>query len=630
MEETFHTFIKPNRLPERFIKLTAGECFSIAETGFGTGLNFLCAWQLFDKLAVDGSRLHFISTEKHPLQQKDFQRALALWPTLQKQAAELINLYLPACQGQQHFVFANGRIRLTLLIGDALDTLSDYSGKIDAWFLDGFTPLKNPDMWRPELFDTIACKSHRQTTYATFTAARAVRDNLARSGFNVEKIPAFGKKRDMLRGQFLQPTPATSVRPEWQLPKPPVTKRQQAVVIGGGLAGTSTARSLAERGWQVTLLEQHKQLASEASGNPQGILYAKLSPHHTPLSRFILQGYLYSINRMNQLQDRHSPYWYQTGVIQMPVSDKEYKRYQALAEQFPEDLLFMANSDQLAELTGFRLNRSGLVFPDAGWVKPAHLCRSLANHPAIQTETGHRVTALKKEGSEWVLLNEQQETIVRSEVVVVAGGIHSHQFPELEHLPVKSIRGQLSQIAETASSSRLSACLCSEGYIAPACDHEHTVGATFDFNDECLSVRKEDHQRNLDMLSSQMPEVYVALGENRSNPDKPDVTGGRTGFRCTTPDYLPLVGSVINRDSFIKQFAPLRKDAKALIDGKADYLEGLYVNTGHGSRGLITCPLSGEIIASMISGDSNVVEDSLLKALNPTRFLIRNLIRSTV
>ena len=425
--------------------------------------------------------------------------------------------------------------------------------------------------------------------------------------------------------------------PSGKLPDAPVTKQQQAIVIGGGLAGTSTARSLAERGWRVTLLEQHGQLAKEASGNPQGILYAKLSPHHTPLSRFILQGYLYSINLLNQLQDRHSPYWYQTSVIQMPVTDKEYKRHKALAEQFPDDLLFMADSEQLATLTGFRLNRSGLVFPKAGWVKPARFCQSLADHPAIQTKTGHRVAALKKEGSEWVLLNKQQEEIIRSEVVVVAGGVRSHQFPELEHLPVKPIRGQLSQVAETASSSRLSVCLCSEGYIAPACDHEHTLGATFDFNDDCLSVRKEDHQRNLDMLLSQMPEVYAALGKNSSNSSSnscsnysPDVTGGRTGFRCTTPDYLPLVGPVVNRDSFIKQFALLRKDAKALIDGKADYFEGLYVNTGHGSRGLVTCPLSGEIIASMISGDNNVVEHSLLDALNPTRFLIRNLIKKNI
>lgn len=414
LEETFHTFIKPNRLPERFSRLNTGECISIAETGFGTGLNFLCVWQLFDELATDGSRLHFISTEKHPLKQDDFQRALTLWPELKKQASELAGLYLPACQGQQHFVFANGRVRLTLLTGDVLDTLSDFSGKVDAWFLDGFAPSKNPDMWRSELFDIMAHKSHSQTTYATFTAARIVRDHLIRSGFSVEKVPAFGKKRDMLRGQFLRSTPASAVRPEWQLPDAPVTKRQQAVVIGGGLAGTSTARSLAERGWQVTLLEQHEQLAKEASGNPQGILYAKLSPHHTPLSRFILQGYLYSINLMNQLQGSHSPYWHQTSVVQMPVTDKEFNRYKSLAEQFPENLLFMADSEQLATLTGFKLNRSGLVFPKAGWVKPAHFCQSLADHPAIQTETGHSVEALKKKGlNGFCLINSRKKSYGR-------------------------------------------------------------------------------------------------------------------------------------------------------------------------------------------------------------------------
>ena len=627
LKESFHTFTQPNRLPERFTQLNAGECITIGETGFGTGLNFISVWQLFDELAVGEARLHFISTEKHPLQQQDFQRALKLWPQLQQQTSELAAIYLPASQGQHHFVFANGRVRLTLLIGDVLDTLPNLSASIDAWLLDGFAPSKNPDMWNTRLFETMAVKSHSKTTYATFTAARTVRDGLTQSGFSVNKMPGYGKKREMLYGQFQHSTPTSTIRPEWQLPKAPAVKQKQAVVIGGGLAGTSTARSLAERGWQVSLLEQHQHLAAEASGNPQGILYAKLSPHHTPLSRFILQGYLYSINLLNKLNDKQSPFWHKTGVVQLPTSDKEHQRYQALANQMPEELLFMADSTELEKHTGFNLDRNGLVFPEAGWVKPAELCRSLSQHPSIQIKTGQNVSSLEKDDSEWILLNDQGQEIIRSEVVVVAGGTHSHQLSQLKHLPIKAIRGQISRIAKTTGSHRLSACLCAEGYIAPADDQEHTAGATFDFNDNCRSVRQEDHKRNLDMLTSQMPEVYKALCGTSSSPT---ITGGRTGFRCTTPDYLPLVGPVINKGAFIQQFAPLRKNAKTLVNAKPDYLEGLYINAGHGSRGLITCPLAGEVIASMISGDSHVVEYPLLKALNPTRFLIRDLVKNNV
>ncbi|AMO57259.1 hypothetical protein GZ77_16335 [Endozoicomonas montiporae] len=627
VEETVHTFIKPNQLPERFTGLSTGECFTIAETGFGTGLSFLCAWQLFDDLAVNGARLHFISTEKHPLQRQDFQRALSLWPLLKKQTSELTGIYQPACQGQQHFVFAGGRVRLTLLIGEVQDTLPDLYGSVDAWFLDGFSPSKNPDMWSINLFEIMAQKSHEQTTFATFTAARMVRDGLTRSGFNVEKASGYGKKRDMLFGQFRHTTSLSSVRPEWQLPKATAVQQQHAVIIGGGLAGTSTARSLAQRGWQVTLLEQHPQLAAEASGNPQGIIYAKLSPHHTPLSRFILQGYLYSINLLNQLNDHQSPFWYQTGVIQFPTSEKELNRYQALAEQLPKDLLYMAGAEQIETLSGFSIHHEGLVFPEAGWVKPAEFCHSLSDHPAIKIKTGHNVSSLEKDDNEWILLNEQGKEIIRSEVVVVAAGTHCRKLSVLEHLPVKAIRGQITQLAQTDNSRRLSACLCSEGYIAPAAGNEHTLGATFDFNDSCQSVRSGDHQRNIAMLADRFPGVFSAFNENSSNPV---ITGGRTAFRCTTPDYLPLVGPVINRDAFLHTFAALQKNAKTLIDGKPEYLPGLYINTGHGSRGLVTAPLSGEVIASMICGDSNVVEYSLLEALNPTRFLIRDVIKGNV
>lgn len=625
LEETSHTFILPNRLPERFARLSSGDCFTIAETGFGTGLNFLCVWQLFDALANENARLHFVSTEKHPLKKADFQRVQKLWPQLRQQASELLDSYMPACQGQQHFIFADGRVRLTLLIGDVLDTLPDFSGSIDAWFLDGFAPSKNPDMWQPELFDVMAQNSHNQTTYATFTAARIVRDNLTRAGFTVEKIPGYAKKREMLRGQFQLSAPAPQIRSEWQLPPAPTVKHKQAVVIGGGLAGTSTARSLADRGWQVTLLDQHQQLAMEASGNPQGILYAKLSPHHTPLSRFIQQGYLYSINRLNQLHKTDTAGWHQTGVIQLPVSAAEQKRYLALAEQFPEEFLYAASADELSRLSSFTLNNNGLVFPDAGWVRPAWFCQTMANHPAIRIKTDCRITELDKDDSEWLALDKEGKEIIRSEVVVVAGGIHSHNLSQLDYLPTRSIRGQITEVSATTASKKLSSCVCSEGYIAPASDTEHTLGATFDFNDNCPSVREADHQRNLSMLSSQMPDISLALGaENIS------ITGGRTAFRCSTPDYLPVVGPVVHRERFLEQFARLRKNAKTPIDCQPDYHQGLYVNTGHGSRGLITCPLSGEIIAAMICGDSNVVGHSLLQAINPTRFLIRGLIRNEI
>ena len=623
MDETVHTFINPNHLPERFRALDAQECLTIAETGFGTGLNFLCAWQQFDQTAQPGAQLHFISTEKHPLSHTDFQRALQLWPTLQPYASELSSIYLPACQGHHHFVFSEGRIRLTLLIGDVLDTLPELSGTVDAWFLDGFAPSKNPAMWCPALFNTMAAKSHAKTTFATFTAARSVRDGLVQAGFSVEKIPGYGRKRHMIRGRFPGQSQDEAVRSEWRQPSAPKPASKKAIVIGGGLAGTSTARSLAERGWRVQLLERHSSLAREASGNPQGILYTKLSANHTALSRFILQGYLHSIHRLNRLGEHYQDCWHKTGVVQLASTDSIRQRQQALAETFPESLLFQADRHVVSEFSGLDIDQNGLIFPEAGWVNPARLCNALADHPAIQIQSNASVASLHNEQTEWILMDEQQQEIARAEIVVMAGGTSSHLLEPFQHLPLKAIRGQISQIKATEESLKLSTCVCSEGYLAPAYNGEHTLGATFDFDDNCHTVRNQDHQRNLALQSSQVPELYESIGGSDA-----EITGGRTGFRCTTPDYLPVVGPVANRDAFIRQFTELSNNAKARIDVQPAFHNGLYVNAGHGSRGLVTCLLSGEVIASMISGNTHVVEASILQAMNPNRFLIRDLKRN--
>lgn len=614
LEETRHTFLKPNRLPERFRELPCGECFTLAETGFGTGLNFMLTWQLFDQLAPADTRLHFISVEKHPLNASDFRKALNLWPELKTYCQQLETLYIPACHGQQHFTFAEGRVRLTLLLGDAADSFTTLSGTIDAWFLDGFSPAKNPGAWQPELFQVMKKKSHPQTTYATYTSARVVQDGLQQAGFSLEKCRGYGKKRDMLFGQITD-TEIAYAQSNWHTLPNHKPHQRKAIVIGGGLAGTNSARALAERGWNVTILDRHHALAQEASGNPQGILYAKLSPHHTALSQFILQGYLYCINKLNQLSESTPHLWQQTGVVQLPTSDKDSKRQLELKKQFPASLISDINDQPLYQ--------KGLFFPAAGWVNPALFCEVLAQHPSIQIKTQQAVSHLCKEGNQWILRNKHHKIIDQAETVIMAGGTSSHHLSLLNTLPLKAIRGQISQVKATDISEQLDTCVCAEGYIAPAIDGIHTLGATFDFNDTCPEVRECDHQRNLAMQAEWTPEIVTALGGNSIK-----ITGGRTSFRCTTPDYLPMIGPIVNRQPFLEDFASLRKNAKAPINRQPEYLGGLYINTGHGSRGLITCPLAGEVLAAMITGDTSPIPDHLLSQINPTRFLIRDLIKN--
>lgn len=201
LEETRHVFLRGNRLPERFAALPAGQSFTIGETGFGTGLNFLCAWQLFEQAAPPGAELNFVSVEKFPLQAEELRAALALWPELYAYAAELLAQWPQMKPCWNHWQFAGGRVRLSLAYCDVLQALPEFTA-VEAWFLDGFSPAKNPEMWAQPVLDAIAHASRPGATLATYTCAGWVRRGLQQAGFAVEKAAGFGRKREMLRGTY--------------------------------------------------------------------------------------------------------------------------------------------------------------------------------------------------------------------------------------------------------------------------------------------------------------------------------------------------------------------------------------------------------------------------------------------
>ena len=200
LQETEYVFLQGNRLADRWQHLPT-QHFTLIETGFGTGLNFLCSCQLWLETAPSDATLHFISVEKYPLALPDIKAALDLWPGLTPYKQAFLAHYPAILSGESISIF-NGRIRLTLLIGDAVAQLTTLKVQADAWLLDGFAPAKNPEMWQPALFSNMARLSHAGTTFATFTSAGDVRRSLIAVGFKVQKRPGFGRKREMLIGEY--------------------------------------------------------------------------------------------------------------------------------------------------------------------------------------------------------------------------------------------------------------------------------------------------------------------------------------------------------------------------------------------------------------------------------------------
>lgn len=620
LAETRYVFLANNQLPERFAALTANQQLVIGETGFGTGLNFLCAWQLFEQHATATARLHFVSVEKYPLNCADLQRALALWPELAPYAEQLLAQYVALHPGFQRLVFADGRIVLTLLIGDARELFGQLDAQVDAWFLDGFAPAKNPDMWTPELFAELARLSHASTTLGTFTSTGYVRRRLNEAGFKMKRVPGLGKKWEVLKGGFIG-TAETAEKPWFDRPQQPVGERS-ALVIGAGLAGCATAASLAQRGWQVTLLERHGAIAQEASGNPQGVLYLKLSAHHTTLSRLIVSGYGHTRRLLEQLHKGTD--WDNCGVLQLAFDVKEAQRQAQLAAAFPADLLTNLDRSAAEAKAGITLPAGGLFYPEAGWVHPPALCALLSQQPNIQLRLHQEALELRRDGDTWQAWNDKQ-LLASASVVVLASAAEIKGFTQSAGLPLKRIRGQITRLPATAASRALNTVVCAEGYVAPARQDEHTLGASFDFNSDDLTLNSADHASNLQLLDEISPELCGALNAAALDPEH---LQGRAAFRCTSPDYLPIVGPLADTTAFAEAYAVLSKDARQVPDTPCPWLEGLYINSGHGSRGLITAPLSGELIAAWLNSEPLPVPADVAQACHPNRFALRALIRN--
>ena len=639
IDESRYVFVEANELGKRW-KTFRNNTYVVAETGFGTGLNFLLTWQKWDQSPHKPQRLHYISTEKFPLRKQDMHRATQAWPELGNYCAELLDNYPILTPGPHRLVLAGGQITLDLLLGDAQQQLEAYWDNawslekklaVHSWYLDGFAPVKNPDMWSSALFTQLALMSNQDTQFSTFTAASDIRRGLENNGFTVEKLPGFGPKREMLRGKFTGKLKNHKDRewPQpWHITGTPDIDVKKAIIIGAGLAGCTSAEALLRRGWQVNLIEQHDQVAKEASGNSQGVLYTRLSHQQSLLSDFTLQSYLFSLNyyknkfSKGELQQQIDGSLCGALHLFKNTTDNVHPQLQEFLAG-TDNLAQHLSSEQASKEAGIADIGAGLFFPGAGWISPVSLCRQITQHPLLNLISNTGPVSIRGNEGCWQVLSENGTVIDTSAVLIIASGISSAKFEPFDWLPLQKIRGQTSLLAANTHSQQLKTVLCHEGYIAPEQNGQHCIGATFDIDDHALNLREVDHRKNLEQLAKASPALEKHFQQDNQNPQ-----GGRVGFRCASPDYLPLVGPAPIPTLFDEHYAGLRKDARQRIDAEGGYLKGLYINTGHGSRGLTSSPWCGEFLASLICNEPLPTSKELSRALLPARFLIRDLMRN--
>ena len=611
LAETQYVFLGANRLPQRW-RTHPEKLFTVAETGFGSGMNFLACWQAFDDQCHSASthsfcqRLHFISFEKYPMTKASLVLCHQQFPSLSRYAKALVEQYPIILPGCHRLIFAGGRVTLDLWFGDVNDQLPELAsppqGLVDAWFLDGFAPSKNPQMWTPNLFHHMYRLAKSNATVATFTAAGLVRRGLSEAGFSVQKTPGYGKKRDMTVAH--KPAPVTAQ-----------CKPKEICIIGGGLAACFTAWELAQRGFQIRLLCADDHLASEASGNRQGALYPLLNGEENDLTSFFCHAYGYSLARIKQLIQlspsiRHD--W--CGVLHLSCNDDLAQKHQAiLAAQYPEELVYGVDKQQAAQLAGIPLNHSGIYFPQAGWINPGDLCRAIAAQLAVHGhhfEFNCKVEDLHTDGKCWQLSTSRQN--YQADVVVIAAGVDSTSFEVCRHLPLTAVRGQVSHVEATTASEALSTVLCHTGYLTPSHEGQHCLGATFVRNAPSKILRDDEHHTNLERLKNALPNSELVQTWWQSP------LAGRVGFRATVRDHFPLAGPLPDW-----QQLPSAQESGQLNELPTQ--KNIYLLSGLSARGICSAPICAAVLASYINHEAQPVAQSLLDALHPGRFVWRRI-----
>ncbi len=579
--ETRHVFLNGNDLIERLASLKPFEYFCVGETGFGTGLNILALWQLWQQVRADNqSHLHVISVEKFPLSKQDLTRALKAWPELSIFSELLISQYPLPLAGVHRLTFPEERFSIDLWLGDAQEILPNIekTAAVNAWFLDGFAPSCNPDLWADNVLSQVVRLSEIGTTFSSFSVAGVLKRGLQQYGIHISRPHGFGSKSQMLKAIWNAETEHENNNIDTSTPqnavanRKPILKARKIAVIGAGIAGLSSAWAFAQRGHSVTIYDQTAPLAG-GSGNPLALLNPKLCPIEQTSEHLIALAWQYALLHYAKFKAFRP-----IQINQLALKDPE--QLLALADDYPQGVF----KTQRAEQQSLKTEYSSLNLLQGGAILPHVFCEEVLAHKNIAYRQAKITDVIPQDQ---VQLFEDDVLLGEFDHVVMCTAKDTAQF--FENYPIlKPTRGQVSWLNNQHHPLDPNMAYSYAGY-AMQLDAEHLImGASFYPNSENTETREEDHVHNYTLIHNAFPEYAEGLAPI-------DEWQGRASLRALSQDYFPILGQM-----------------------KAD--EEMYSFAGLGSKGFLFAPLCAEVLAAQMLGEACPLPSSLVKKLRATRF----------
>ena len=570
VKEKEHVYLNANDLANR-IKLSDKLC--IAELGFGTGLNFILTWRLWKKNRKPNSSLTYISFEKAPLSKKEMTRVYKKFKELNDFSDQLIQKLTDNYKTNRTIYFKSENINL-ILIYDDFSLLTNFDFKADIWFLDGFAPSKNPEVWDNSYYKNIYNRTNLKGSLSTFTSSGLVRRGLAQAGFNVTKVSGFGQKREMLKAIKIEPDIKLKVNLNYENTIGPVA------IIGAGISGASLAYAFRKRNIECYIVEKSSNVASGASGNKLALQMPKMTADNSPYGLMSLEAFTFSRNLAKELKAAPRS----DGLILLPSRDREIIKFKKLLESgWPNDLIQRYTD----KINCFNIDNY-IYMRSSGIVDNIKFIKRLID--GVKIFFNFNVTKIKSTKNNSKIIHNEQGNVLNAQTVIWANGYNITDI--CDKIPIEPVSGQVTFLKSNPQTSKLKLNFSYGQFFSQSFKGYHQIGSSFNSNTN-VNFNQIDQNKNLSFIPEFLKQRII-----NSNVDLNEY---RVSVRSSTKDRMPFFCN--------------------LNEIKQNKYENEYVLGGMGAWGFVYAPYYAELMVRELLNENPIINSKLDKLLRINRLL---------